>query len=129
MVIAFDGKCGLCDGFVRFLLRRDHRQIFQFAASTSREGAAIFARSGQDPDRPSSVLLVSGEEIYRESDAMIRALVALGGAYRMAGILRIVPRPLRDAAYRYVGRNRYRWFGRQSTCALPESGWSGRFLP
>ena len=129
MVIAFDGKCGLCDGFVRFMLRHDHRQAFQFAASTSREGAAIFASAGQDPAEPTSVVLVTGDKVYLESDAMIRSVAALGGVFRLATILRIVPKAVRDIGYRYVGRNRYRWFGRQSTCALHESGWSERFLP
>jgi predicted DCC family thiol-disulfide oxidoreductase YuxK len=129
MVIAFDGRCGLCDGFVRFLLRHDRDRIFSFAASTSQQGRAIFARCGQDPDQPGSVVLIDGNLAFLESDAAIKAVVALGGGFRLAGALLWVPQLLRDAAYRYVARNRYRWFGRQSTCALPESGWSDRFLP
>tara|TARA_B100000749_G_scaffold271585_1_gene252577 strand:+ start:222 stop:488 length:267 start_codon:yes stop_codon:yes gene_type:complete len=31
---------------------------------------------------------------------------------------RIVPRALRDAAYRLIARNRYKWFGNTQACAL-----------
>ncbi len=129
MVIAFDGACGLCDGFVRFLLQHDSNGIFRFAASTSQQGRAIFERCGQNPDQPSSVILIDGDLIFLESEAAIKSVAALGGAFRLVGALNVLPRSLRDAAYRYVARNRYRWFGRQSTCALPEAGWSSRFLP
>lgn len=129
MVIAFDGACGLCDGFVRFLLKHDSDGLFSFAASTSQQGRAIFRRTGQDPDHPSSVVLIDGDLIFLESEAAIKSVAALGGGFRLVGGLNVLPRSLRDAAYRYVARNRYRWFGRQSTCALPEAGWSSRFLP
>jgi predicted DCC family thiol-disulfide oxidoreductase YuxK len=129
MVIAFDGKCGLCDGFVRFLLRHDHDSIFQFASSTSQQGEAIYRHTGQDPDQPSSVVLLKDDSIFLESESAIGAAIALGGVLRLAGTLMWLPRSLRDTAYRYVARNRFRWFGQQSTCDLPESGWSGRFQP
>lgn len=128
MVLAFDGICVLCNGFVRFLIRHDPSERFHFASSTSAAGSAIFAAEGQDPDNPVSVVLVDGERRYVESDAIIRALIALGGIWRVAALARIVPRPLRDAGYRFVARNRYRWFGRLDSCPLPNSALANRFL-
>lgn len=128
MVLAFDGICVLCNGFVRFLIRHDPSEQFHFASSTSAAGSAIFAAEGQDPDNPVSVVLVDGERRYIESDAIIRALIALGGIWRVAALARIVPRPLRDAGYRFVARNRYRWFGRLDSCPLPNSALANRFL-
>lgn len=128
MIIAFDGVCVLCNGFVRFLLRHDRHRTFRFASSGSAAGRAIFAATAQDPDNPSSVVLVEGERHYRESDAIIRAVGQLGGAWRSVAILRIVPRVLRDAVYRLAARHRYRWFGRTAHCAVPEPDWADRFL-
>ena len=128
LVIAFDGACGLCDRFVQFMLRHDHRRAFTFAASTSQQGRVIFRQTGQDPDRPSAVILLHGEAVYLESEAAIRAVGLLGGGFALAGVLLVLPRGLRDAGYRFVARRRYRWFGRESHCALPEAGWADRFL-
>ena len=49
-------------------------------------------------------------------------------AQRLAGVLRLVPRGWRDAAYRALARNRYRWFGRHDTCHLPAPEQAARFL-
>jgi predicted DCC family thiol-disulfide oxidoreductase YuxK len=40
----------------------------------------------------------------------------------------LVPKPLRDAVYRFVARNRYRWFGRQDACLVPAPEVRARFL-
>lgn len=43
-------------------------------------------------------------------------------------LLRCVPRRLRDAGYRMLARNRYRWFGRRAECLLPPPSARGRFI-
>lgn len=40
----------------------------------------------------------------------------------------IVPRPIRDRAYRIVAKNRYRWFGRSEACMIPTPDIRRRFL-
>ena len=40
----------------------------------------------------------------------------------------IVPRPIRDAVYRWIARNRYQWFGKRDTCRLPTLEERERFL-
>ena len=40
----------------------------------------------------------------------------------------VVPRVVRDAVYRLVARNRYRWFGRTEACRLPTPDLRARFL-
>ena len=128
MVLAFDGICVLCNGFVAFLLRRDRHGHLRIASSGTPAGAAIFAAAGQDPHNPATVVLVDGAHSHIESEAIIRAVAALGGAWRLVVVARIVPRFLRDAVYRFVARNRYRWFGRLDRCPLPRAEWGDRFL-
>jgi predicted DCC family thiol-disulfide oxidoreductase YuxK len=128
VILAFDGVCVLCNGFVRFLLRRDRQGRLRFASSATEAGTAIFAGAGQDAHNPASVVLVDGEQCYFESEAIVRAVAALGGAWRIVSILYIVPRSLRDGAYRLVARNRYRWFGRLDTCPRPDPVWADRFV-
>lgn len=128
MVLSFDGICVLCNGFVRFIARHDRHGRVRFASSTSFAGAAIFAAGGQDPDCPVSVILDDGDQRYFESEAIIRAVMALGGAWQLIGLVRVIPRPLRDTGYRLVARNRYRWFGRLDHCPVPPADRGDRFL-
>lgn len=128
-IIAFDGVCVLCHGFVRFMLARDRAGRFRFASTSSAQGAELFAATGQDRARPASVILADDGRLYRESDAILRAIALLGGIWRGAIVLRIVPRPIRDWAYRAVATRRYRWFGKLDSCPLPPPEWQDRFLP
>lgn len=128
MLIAFDGICVLCNGFVRFLIRRDPEARLRFTTNQSETGAALFAEAGQDARAPTSVILVDGQARYFESDAALRAIAALGGGWRLVSFFRIVPRVLRDTVYRFVARNRYRWFGKLDSCPLPPAEWRERFV-
>ena len=128
MVIAFDGICILCNRFVAFLLRHDHAAKLRFTTNHSPYGADIFARTGQDPLHPVTVVAIDGDTILTESDAAIAAVASLGGAWRIVLAARLVPRPLRDIAYRFVATRRYRWFGRLDTCPLPDPHHADRFL-
>lgn len=128
-IIVFDGVCVLCNGWVRFLLRFDRRGVYRFAAMQSDSGKALLAAHGLDPDDPVSFLLVTPERAWTDSDAIVRVLAGLGGAWRVAHALRVLPRFLRDPMYRFVARHRYRLFGRHDTCLMPTPEVAARFLP
>jgi predicted DCC family thiol-disulfide oxidoreductase YuxK len=126
-IVFFDGDCGLCDRFVWFLVARDQRQRLHFAPL---QGDT--ARHLIPPPRAESidsVILLDRDGLHVRSEAALRAIAALGGAWRLTGALRGVPRGLRDAIYDFVATNRYRWFGRARVCPLPSRSGRGRFLP
>ncbi len=131
-IILFDGVCNLCNASVRFILKRDRDARYRFAALQSAIGQSLLSRTGLPADYRESFLLLerSGGNLQcrTRSAAALRVAGRLRFPWPMLGVLWIVPAPLRDALYDWVGRNRYRWFGRRDTCALPEPAWSGRFL-
>lgn len=127
-VIVFDGVCLLCSRWVGFVLRHDRQGRIRFAAMQSASGRALLAQHGLDADDPLSFLYVAGGRGYSDSDAIVRVLTGFGGAWRLAGALRVIPRPLRDAGYRLIARNRYRWFGRKDVCMVPDAAVAARFL-
>jgi predicted DCC family thiol-disulfide oxidoreductase YuxK len=132
-VIVFDGVCVLCNGWVRFLLRHDRSQRYRFAAMQGDSGRALLATHGLDPDDPASFLLIeydieAAPRMSTDTDAMRRVLVGLGGAWRLAALLGLLPRVVRDPLYRAIARNRYRWFGRHDACMLPDPAHADRFL-
>lgn len=127
-MIVFDGVCALCSRWVRFLLRFDHRGRYRFAAMQGTHGRALLEQHGLDPEDPLSFLLLEQGRAWTDTDAIMRVVGGLGGAWRMVMVLRVLPRVWRDGAYRVLARNRYRWFGRHDSCYLPTPAQATRFL-
>lgn len=128
-VIVFDGVCVLCNGWVRFLLRHDRRGRYRFAAMQGESGRALLVAHGLDADDPASFLLIEENAAWTDTDAIVRVLSGLGGAWRLAALLRVLPRGVRDRLYRGIARNRYRMFGRHEHCMIPAPEQAARFLP
>ena len=127
-VIVFDGVCALCSRWVRFLLRFDRHGRYRFAAMQGTHGRRLMRAHGLDPDDPLSFLLVEHGHAHTDTDAIVRVLAGLGGPWRLAALARLLPRRLRDRGYRWLARNRYRWFGRHGSCYLPSPEQVHRFL-
>jgi predicted DCC family thiol-disulfide oxidoreductase YuxK len=126
-VAFFDGVCNLCNGSVDFLLRHDRRGLLRFAPL---QGAAFAAVARDHPELAGtdSFVLQEGGRVHVRSSAALRAAMAMGGPWRLCGVLLLVPRPLRDGVYDFVARRRYRWFGRRESCRLPTPELRARFL-
>lgn len=127
-VIVFDGHCVLCSANARFVLRNDRSGHFRLAAMQGEVGADLLRRFGIDPDDPDTLIVVQGGAALRNSDAVLAIWSGLGWPWRICATLRIVPRQLRDTLYRFVARNRFRLFGRNENCFVPDPRWSDRLL-
>ncbi len=127
-VLLFDGVCNLCNTSVKWVLLRDKKGEFKFAAIQSEAGQSLLKSFGLENQPLESVILISGRQAYIKSDAAIKVASKLGGIWTIALVFRLVPRPVRDAIYDWVAKNRYRWFGKQEQCLLPQPEWKDRFL-
>lgn len=127
-IVLFDGVCNLCNGAVQFIIKRDRHERFRFAAQQSEAGQRLLHKFGLDPNELGTMVLVEGGQCYVRSDAALRIARKLDGLWPgcYAGI--VVPRPIRNAVYGWVARNRYRWFGRQESCMLPTPAMARRFV-
>jgi predicted DCC family thiol-disulfide oxidoreductase YuxK len=127
-IIVFDGQCVLCSANAQLILRRDRRHLFRLAAMQSEAGVALLTAAGLDPADPETMLVIDGRRILRNSDAILYIAHRLGWPWRAIGAARMVPRPWRDAAYRWIARNRYRWFGKREQCWAPDADDRHRLL-
>ena len=127
-VVLFDGVCNLCNGWVRFVVRRDPAGIFRFASQQSTAGQAILGELMQGAVEVSSVILIVDDEVYTESDAVLQILARLDPPWSWVRFFRFIPRRFRDACYRFIARSRYRWFGRTELCQIPSPEMRSRFL-
>ncbi len=128
MLLLFDGVCNLCNGAVQWIIVRDKKAIFQFAALQSDAGQRALNHLGLPTQTFNSIVLIKGDRYLIRSDAALEIAVQLGGFWQLAGIFKIVPRFIRDAVYDFIANNRYRWFGKQEQCMLPRAEWKERFL-
>jgi predicted DCC family thiol-disulfide oxidoreductase YuxK len=128
-VILFDGLCNLCAGTVRFVLERDRASAFDFASLQSAAARGVLAKAGRDAARlPDSVVLVDEDGVHLRSEAALRIAGRLRQPWPLLAVFRILPRALRDAAYDFVARRRYRWFGKRDACLVPTPALRARFL-
>ena len=72
-VILFDGECNLCSRSVQFIIKRDPRARFRFAALQSPAGQRLLEACGADARGADSVVLLEGASCYTRSDAALRA--------------------------------------------------------
>lgn len=125
-VIFFDGVCGLCNGFVDFILKIDKKEKFLFCPLQS-DYAKKNLPAEYSHDLKSVVYLHEGK-IHSRSDAVIQILSEIGGPWSLAFAGKILPTCIRDRAYNLIAENRYKIFGKKETCRLPTPEERARFV-
>ncbi len=128
LIVLFDGECNLCNSSVQFIVKRDKADIFRYASLQSEFARQLAARVGFPANSLSSIILVEGNNWYEESTAAMKIGRKLGGVSGLFSFFSIIPRQLRDVVYRWVARNRYRWFGKTDQCLLPTKDLRSKFL-
>lgn len=117
-ILYYDGLCVLCNKSMRFIINRDRKNQFKIG----------FLDELKNQDKQDSVVLVHKGIKYNYSNAVIKSLILIGGVYKLAALLFIFPKSLRDFVYKMIARNRYKWFGKHDTCpTLPEE-WKKRLI-
>jgi predicted DCC family thiol-disulfide oxidoreductase YuxK len=127
-VIFFDGICNLCNGFIRFIINRDKRAIFRFGLLQSDKVQELLKTFGPPPFHLSTVVLLDGNQVYTESDAILKILGQLNRHSIFLYCLSTIPKFIRDAVYGFISRNRYRFFGRTESCMIPAQVSEDRFI-
>jgi predicted DCC family thiol-disulfide oxidoreductase YuxK len=126
-VILYDGVCVFCSRWMRFIATRDVDRRFRFTAIQSDYGRRLAQAFGINPEDPDTNAVVHGGVATFKSDGALMVLSHLPG-WRWVGVLRVVPKALRDAVYNLIARNRYRIFGKYEECFVPDAGFRARVM-
>jgi len=127
-VVLFDGVCNFCAGSLPWLIRMDRRDRLQFGTLQSEAGSELLGACGLPEDYDESMVIVEGERAYTESDAVVRIAWHLGFPWALGSVASIVPKRIRDRAYRILADNRYDWFGKREQCLVPDDDLRARFI-
>ena len=128
-ILLFDGHCNLCNAWVQFIVKRDSSSTIRFASLQSGAGRRLLEEHKIDANYIDSLVLFEEERFSVSSNAALRTLSYFDGWERHLIFLSVVPRSLRDLVYRFIAKNRYKWFGRREQCMIPTTELSKRFLP
>ncbi len=128
VILLFDGVCNLCDSLVNYIIKHDKNDIFRFDSLQSENGVKILKHIGLDPARIDSMILyVPGKAYYDKSDAALEIGKRIG--FKIPSVvLMAIPKAVRNPIYRFVAKNRYRWFGKKEACMLPTPEIRQKFL-
>lgn len=126
-IVLFDGECNLCDWSVQFILKRDPHGYFQFASLQSEIGQTLLKKYNV-PLTTDSIVLIEKNAYYSESTAPLKIVRKLTGLWKLLYVAILIPKSLRDIVYKWIAKNRYKWFGKNEQCMLPTAEQHKRFL-
>jgi predicted DCC family thiol-disulfide oxidoreductase YuxK len=126
-IILFDGVCNFCNSSVQFIIKRDPNGLYKFASLQSTTGEKL-KKENEIPEDLDSFIYLEGNNVFDKSTAVLKVCKGLNGLWKLCYIFIVIPKPLRDVVYKWIARNRYKWFGKRDSCMIPTPEQRNRFL-
>ena len=127
-VILFDGVCNFCNSTVNFVIERDKKSIIKFAALQSDAGQQLLKQFNLPTSQFNSFIYIENGKVFTQSTAALRVCKNLSALWPLMYGFIIVPTFIRDGIYKWIAKNRYKWFGKKDHCMIPSSEVRSRFL-
>ena len=124
-IVLIDGHCVVCNGFAKFILKRDKKNIFKLGTLQSPEGQELQMKNKVD-NETDSIIYIEGEA-FIHSNAALKIISQLP-FYGWVKLFFVFPKFIRDGVYKLIARNRYNWFGRKEECLIPTKEERERFI-
>ena len=127
-IILFDGVCNLCNAAVKFIIKRDKKNVFRFASLQSAFGREVLKKFNLSAHAYNSFILFDRGELFSKSTAALMVARQLSGGWPLIYCFMIVPRFIRDAVYNLFANNRYKWFGKENECRAATPALKSKFV-
>lgn len=126
-VVLFDGVCNFCNKMVNFAIRNDKKALLKFSPLQSQAGQQLLLQYKVSPTANTVVFIDKGKT-YTYAAAAIRICRYLRWPAKMLYAFIIIPSFISQPFYKWIARNRYKWFGKKETCMVPTPEIRNRFL-
>jgi len=127
-IILFDGVCNFCNFWVNFVIKKDKKDLFRFAALQSEIGKELTNKSNINTSNPDTFILIVGDKFYTKSTAALMVSKELNSVLKILFPFIILPTFLRDLVYDLLAKNRYKLFGRKDSCRIPTEAERAKFI-
>jgi len=127
-IILFDGVCNFCNSSVNFIIKRDNKNKFKFAALQSDFGKEMLGKLSLQSENLKTLILIEDARYFTRSGAALRIAKHLNGAWKLFYLFIIIPPFIRNLFYELIARYRYKWFGKRETCRVPTGEEKGKFI-
>lgn len=127
-LVMFDGVCNMCNAAVQFIIKRDRTDRLRYASLQSDHAQKLLPQYDLPANYLDSFILLEDGKLYTRSTAALRVARYFKGLWRLLYVFIIIPSPIRDAVYDFIGRNRYKWFGKKDQCMMPTPEQRAKFL-
>lgn len=127
-IILFDGVCNFCSFWVNFVIKRDKKDIFRFAALQSEKAKELTSRFSIDISKPDTFILITDDKFFTKSTAALLVCRELNGVVRILYPFIVLPKIFRDFIYDMIAENRYKLFGKRESCRVPTEADRLKFL-
>jgi len=127
----------MCNRQVQFLIGLDKQQRLAYAplqGKTAQQIWAAYPELKPAPGESFKSMIVARDletdapKIWQRSDAALEIASEVGGLLKLATVLRVIPRKIRDMGYNFIASNRYRWSGKVEECMWDPNLDASRFL-
>jgi len=128
-IVFFDGSCVFCNFWVKKLVQWDTKDRLRFSSLQSPFARRFFKEQFSQLYAKDALITWEQTKGYQsEAAAVFTILNQLGGLFILLKVFQIFPTCFLNLVYRFIAKNRYKWFGKQSNCDVPPKNQSHRFL-
>ena len=112
---------------VNFAIRNDKKAKLRFTPLQSVTGLAL-KEQFKIPATIDTVILIDKGKVYTYALAGIRICKYLDWPAKALYGFIIIPSFISQPVYKWIARNRYKWYGKKDSCMIPGAGIRERFL-
>ncbi len=117
-LVLFDGVCNYCNTMVNFAIRNNSKRNLRFATLQSAVGQRVRKQYniGADVD---SLVFVENNTAFVYAAAALRICRYLDWPAKALYVFNIFPYFMSNPVYKWIAKNRYKWFGKKEVCMIP----------
>ncbi len=109
-------------------MHHERKPLLRFASLQSVTGKQLLEKYKVDMGAHGTFVYIRKNKAYTRSTAALLITLKLKGLWPLLAVFLIVPWFIRDAFYRFISKNRYKWWGSSDSCQIPSAETRKRFI-
>ena len=125
IIVFYDAYCVMCNKSIIWLIKNDSYNLLKF--SHFKSDYAIKNHKKATKIEAISIKDENDNSLYR-SDAVLYLLKKIKKLKFIWILGLLTPKFIRDGIYNFIAKNRYKWFGKNESCLIPDKKIKSKFI-